>query len=345
MSCEILGKAKTAKDDEFYTRYETVEAELKHYWQQLKGKRVYLNCDDPRFSKFWQYLYDNYHAIGLAGLTATYCSGSAELWQYNGNSLLTDRLRGNGSYDSAECLDLLENSDVVITNPPFSLFNGFMGTAIDSGKDFLIIGNFLATGYSNIFNRIMNGDIKIGFGSGGTKFDRPDGSVKVVNTAWFTTLEVGSKKPFIPLTKPFNVDDYPTYDNYNAINCDKVADIPLDYDGLIGVPITYLLKHNPAQFEILGIAEKKDRYGLKTRKYKQMYVVRGDGLERQKGGFNGNACLFYRGGMDNNKAVLLFNPKGNKQAYLDKTDGREVLLQFKFHRVFIKRITAAAVYR
>ena len=341
MSCEILGKAKSAKDDEFYTRYETVEAELKHYWQQLKGKRVYLNCDDPRFSKFWQYLYDNYHAIGLAGLTASYYSDSAEIWQYNGNSLLTDRLCGNGSYDSDECLDLLDNSDVVITNPPFSLFRSYIDTLIGSGKDFLLIGNFLATGYENIFDRIMSGDIKIGFNNASTKFDRPNGSEKVVNTAWFTTFEVDNLKPFIPLTKTFNADDYPTYDNYDVINCDKVADIPLDYDGLIGVPITYLLKHNPAQFEILGNAEAKDRYGLKTRNYKDMYGVEGGGLEPYKGGSNTNVYLVYRGGMDNNKSVLPFNPKGNKKAYLDKTDGRDVLLQMTFHRVFIKRKQAA----
>lgn len=329
MSSAILGAAKLAKDDEFYTRYETVEAELKHYWQQLKGKRVYLNCDDPRFSKFWQYLYDNYHAIGLAGLTATYFSDSAEIWQYDGNSLLTDRLYGNGSYDSAECLDLLDNSDVVITNPPFSLFRSYIDTLRASGKDFLVLGSFLAPTYVNIFDRIMNGDIKIGFRSDGTKFDRPDGSEKLVKIAWLTTLNVENKKPFIPLTKSFIADDYPVYDNYDAINCDKVADIPLDYDGLIGVPITYLLKHNPAQFDILGIADAKDLYGLKTRYYKDMYqVLDGD-------------FLVYRGGTDNNKALLPFNHKGDKKAYLDKTDGRDVVLQMTFQRVFIQRKQAA----
>lgn len=349
----MLGKAMAAKDDEFYTRYETVEAELKHYWPQLKGKRVYLNCDDPRISNFWRYLYDNYHAIGLESLTATYYGDSAEIWQYDGHSLLTDKLYGDGSYDSDECLEQLNNCDVVITNPPFSLFGDFIDTMIDSGKDFLVIGSSLATGYQNIFDRIMSGDIKIGFSSSGARFDRPDGSVKAVNIAWFTTLDVDNQKPFIPLTKTFNTDDYPTYDNYDAINCDKVADIPLDYDGLIGVPITYLLKHNPAQFDILGISEAKDRYGLKTRNYKDMYQVI-DGLELRKGGSNKCACLLYLGskknnsaalvfrrGMDNNKAALPFNPKGNKKPYLDKTDGREVLLQMMFHRVFIKRKQAA----
>lgn len=341
MSRKILGKAKLVKDDEFYTRYETVEAELKHYWQQLKGKRVYLNCDNPRQSKFWQYLYDNFYAIGLAGLTATYYGDDAKLWQYDGHNLLTDKLYGDGSYDSDECLAILDDSDVVITNPPFSLFRDFIDSLMNSGKDFLIIGNFLSTGYQNIFDLIMNGDIKIGFNSGNANFDRADSSEKAVKIAWFTTFEVDNKKPFISLTKSFNSDDYPVYDNYDAINCDKVKDIPLDYDGLMGVPITYLLKHNPAQFDILGISEAKDRYGLKTRNYKDMYAVKGDGLGLKPGGSNECAALVFRGGMDNNVAVLPFNPKGNKKTYLDKTDGREVLLQMTFHRVFIKRKQAA----
>lgn len=354
MSNPILGTAKSVKDDEFYTRIETVEAELKHYWQQLKGKRVYLNCDNPRISKFWQYLYDNYYAIGLAGLTATYYSDSAELWQYDGTRIIKERLYGDGSYDSNECLAILDNSDVVITNPPFSLFRDFIDTLIDSSKDFLIIGNFLAVGYVSIFDRIINGDIKIGFSSADTKFDRPDGSEKAVKGAWFTTLDIDNQKPFIPLTKTFNADDYPTYDNYDAIEVAKVKDIPLDYDGLMGVPVTYLLKHNPAQFEILGIAEARDRYSLKTRSYKDMYQRIGSDIKPCTVGSNGSAYLLYIGskknssaalvsigGMGNNKAALPFNHKGNKKAYLDKTDGREVLLQMTFQRVFIKRKQAA----
>lgn len=343
MSNPILGTAKSVKDDEFYTRIETIEAELKHYWQQLKGKRVYLNCDNPRISKFWQYLYKHFDAIGLASLTATYYSDSAELWRYDGNRLQIDKLYGDGSYNSNECLAILDDNDLVITNPPFSLFRDFIDTLIDSGKDFLVIGSFISAGLVNIFDRIMNGDIKIGFNSASTKFDRPDGSEKAVNIAWFTTIDVDNQKPFIPLTKTFNADDYPTYDNYDAINCDKVADIPLDYDGLIGVPITYLLKHNPAQFDILGIAETKDRYGLRTRNYKQMYAVKGGGLDLFYIGSKNNSVAFlvYRGSMDNRSAVLPFNSKINKKAYLDKTDGREVLLQMTFHRVFIKRKQAA----
>lgn len=342
MSRKILGKAKDVKDDEFYTRIETVEAELKNYWQQLKGKRVYLNCDNPRISKFWQYLYDNYHAIGLAGLTATYFSDVAEVWRYDGNRLQIDKLYSDGSYNSNECLAILDDNDLVITNPPFSLFNDFIDTMIDSSKDFLIIGNFLSSGYANIFDRIMRGDIKIGFNSASTKFDRPDGSEKAANIAWFTTFDVDNEKPLIPLTKSFNADDYPVYDNYDAINCDKVADIPLDYDGLIGVPITYLLKHNLVQFEILGITDTKDRYGLKTRNHKDMYSVKGDGLERLKRGINCSDCLVYEGSSRlNGSAALPFNPKRNKKAYLDKTDERDVLLQMTFHRVFIKRKQAA----
>lgn len=341
MSADNLLKAKVNKNDEFYTRYETVEGELKHYWPQLAGKHVYCNCDNPRYSQFWQYLYDNYDAIGLSGLTATYHADDAEIWRYDGKRLLTDRLYGDGSYDSNECLAILDACDVVITNPPFSLFINYFDVMQASGKDFLIIGNFLAIGLINIFNLIMNGDIKIGFNSASTKFDLPDGSEKAVNIAWFTTLEVDNEKPFIPLTKTFNSDDYPVYDNYDAINCNKVADIPMDYNGLIGVPLTYLLKHNPSQFEILGIAEQKDRYGLKTRHYKQMYAVKDGILGLKAPGGNKCAALVYRGGIDNSKAVLPFNPKGNKNAYIDKTGGREVMLQLTFNRVFIKRKQAA----
>lgn len=341
MSSTILGAAKLAKDDEFYTRIETVEAELKHYWQQLKGERVYLNCDDPRISKFWQYLYEHFDAIGLASLTATNYGDDAQMWIYDGTRIIKEKLYGDGSYDSNECLAILDNSDLVITNPPFSLFRDFIDALMDSGKDFLVIGSFLATTYVSFFDRIMNGDIKIGFNSASTKFDRPDGSEKAANIAWFTTLDIDNKKPFIPLTKSFSSDDYPTYDNYDAIEVAKVKDIPLDYDGLMGVPITYLLKHNPAQFEILGIADSKDRYGLKTRNYKQMYTAKGDGLEKPTGGINSNTYLVFRGGMDNNVAALPFNPKGNKKAYLDKTDGRDVILQMTFNRVFIKRKQAA----
>ena len=341
MSSDNLCKAKVSKNDEFYTRYETVERELKHYWPQLAGKRVYLNCDNPRYSQFWRYFYDNYDAIGLSGLTATYHADSAEIWQYDGSDLTIAALNGDGSFDSEESLQALSECDVVITNPPFSLFRDFIDVMQASGKDFLIVGNFLAITHINMFDRFMNGDIKIGHSSAPTKFDRPDGSEKAVNIAWFTTLDVDNKKPFIPLTKSFNSDDYPTYDNYDAIEVAKVKDIPLDYDGLIGVPITYLLKHNPAQFDILGIAEANDRYGLKTRNYKDMWEIKDGGLEPRKGGSNSNAYLVYRGGSGNGSAVLPFNPKGNKKVYLDKTGGREVMLQLTFQRVFIKRKQAA----
>lgn len=269
MSNITLIKAAKAKNDEFYTQYADIEKELQYY--NFEDKIVYCNCDHPIQSNFVKYFCDNYHKLKLKGLISTFYSeeGKSFVYRYDGLKESKKGLNGNGSYDSEECLKLLEECDVVVTNPPFSLFREYVKLLMDYNKKFLIIGNMNAITYKEIFPYIKNDQMWWGVSLNGTKcnFVVPENYEgnnvfvengirygKVNNAIWFTNITfINTKQPLI-LTKTYNPTDYPHYDNYEAINVDKVKDIPIDYDGVMGVPITFLSKYNPSQFEILGIA-------------------------------------------------------------------------------------------
>ena len=277
-----LHKAKKAKNDEFYTQLSDIEKELMHYKEHFKGKVVYCNCDDPFLSNFVKYFAYNFHFLGLKKLIAS-CyvsedspSDNAISWEFNGEyrdnnpvleSAIITELDGDGDFRSSECIELLKEADIIVTNPPFSLFREYVAQLIEYEKGFLIIGNQNAITYKEIFPLLKDNEMWLGvntnksnyFGipdsyySSKTVVIDSDGSrrVQVPAISWFTNLEHYVRNEELVLFKKYNEQEYPKYDNYNAINVDRVANIPCDYDGVMGVPITFLNKYNPKQFSIV----------------------------------------------------------------------------------------------
>lgn len=263
-----LRKAAKVKNDEFYTRYEDIENEVMKYRKQFKDKIVYLPCDDPaeKKSEFWSFFVNNFDAFGLKKLIATHFdeNGRAyKIWidsDLNSDGWIDDAdafqedLEGNGDFRSEECVEILKECDIVCTNPPFSLFREFVDLLMTYNKQFLIIGNKNAYAYKNIFTYFKNNAIWTGH-TQPKDFRLEDGSItKKVNglCRWFTNLSNSKRFEELILTKTYNENDYPYLDNYNAINVSKVVNIPKDFDGYMAVPITFMDKYNPNQFEILG---------------------------------------------------------------------------------------------
>lgn len=256
-----LHKAKEAKNDEFYTQIADIEKELKHYKEHFKGKTVFCNCDDPEWSNFWKYFHLNFGLLGLKKLVTTHYDASDPTYKMEyegGNDADTTvgkitPLRQNGDFRSPECIELLNEADIVVTNPPFSLAREYIACLIKQHKGFLIIGDMNWIIYKEVFPLLK--DNRIWFGNCAVKeFIQPDGSVKKFgNKLWFTNLDHKKHHEKLILWKKYSPEDFPKYDNYDAINVDKVSDIPCDYDGVMGVPITFLDKYNPEQFEIIGM--------------------------------------------------------------------------------------------
>ena len=288
-----LTNAKKAKNDEFYTQLTDIEKEMRHYKEFFKGKVVYCNCDDARESNFFKYFSLNFEHLGLKKLIATGYkeNGKGVVLVYegdkNGNRIVDDseiivnELQGNGDFRSAECVEFLKECDVVVTNPPFSLFREYVAQLMEYGKKFLIIGNMNALSNKHIFPYIKNNQIWWGVSLNGTKCsfavpDSYDGSNvfvengvrygRVNNAIWFTNIDNKRRNEILDLYRKYDADAYPKYDNYDAIEVSKVSEIPMDYKGIMGVPITFLGKYNPSQFEILGITNNsiENAYALKT---------------------------------------------------------------------------------
>lgn len=260
MANDNLHKAKKAKNDEFYTLYSDVAKELVHYQQHFKGKIVYCNCDNPEWSAFWRYFHINFDALGLKKLIATYKGTPAYKMEYTGGTdidvtvgLMTP-LKGDGDFRSQDCLDILIESDIVVTNPPFSLFREYVAQLMEYGKKFIIIGSKNAITYKDFFPLLKDNKVWIGYNNV-NDFQQPDGSFKKFgNIGWFTNLDIKKRHEKLVLWKTYTPEEYPKYDNYDVINVNKVAEIPIDYDGVMGVPITFLDNYCEEQFEILGIA-------------------------------------------------------------------------------------------
>jgi hypothetical protein len=231
-----LHKAKREKNDEFYTQLADIEKELLHYKDHFRDKVVYCNCDSPD-SNFVRYFKDNYTELGLKGFYHTW---------YNKET-------GEGSFDSKENIELLEQCDIVVTNPPFSLFREFINLLMIFEKKFIVIGNMGAVGYKDIFKDVKNNKIWLGV----TKpkmFRQPDNTFKTFgNICWFTNLNNKIRSQELILYKEYNEVDYPNYLNFDAIDVDKLTNIPKDYDGIMGCPLTILENFNPNQFEIVGL--------------------------------------------------------------------------------------------
>ena len=265
MKNENLHKAKVAKNDEFYTRLQDIENELRHYRNHFKGKVVYCNCDDARESNFFKYFSLSFEFLGLKKLIATGYKengkGVALVYEgdKNGNRNVDDEeisvteLNGNGDFRSEECIEFLKEADIVVTNPPFSLFREYVAQLMQYGKKFLIIGNKNAITYKEIFPYIKNNELWLGT-TNPNEYFLPNGEItkSVAGLCrWFTNLEHKKRNEELILYKSYNPTEYPKYDNYDAIEVSKVAEIPMDYEGVMGVPISFLDKYCPNQFEII----------------------------------------------------------------------------------------------
>lgn len=263
-----LEKAKQTQNDEFYTRYEDIEAEVMKYRKQFRGKVVYLPCDDPaeKKSEFWSFFVNNFDAFGLKKLIATHYDENGKAYKIwidgdtagdgyidDGDALQED-LIGNGDFRSPECVNILNECDIVCTNPPFSLFRDFVSWIHNAGKQFLIIGRETAFSYQEIFRLFKTKEVWTGFNKV-SKFYQPDGSIKEFgNILWFTNFDIAKKTEDLVMTKTFNTQDYVPFDTYpEAINVNRVDSIPKDYDGIMGVPISFMAKINHNQFEIVGL--------------------------------------------------------------------------------------------
>ena len=255
-----LHKAKDAKNDEFYTQLTDVSKEMMHYKQHFKDKIVLCNCDDPTWSAFWKYFHLNFAELGLKKLISTHYDKTQPTYkmEYTGgddNDIEVGTktpLEGNGDFRNQECLDLLDKADIVVTNPPFSLFREYVAVLMEHEKKFLIIGSLNAVKYSECFPFIMNNQMWLG-NNNVHDFMQPDGSVKKFgNINWYTNLDFAKSHEKIILWKEYNDKEYPKYETYDAIEVSKVTNIPVNYNGIMGVPISFMSKYNPEQFEIVG---------------------------------------------------------------------------------------------
>jgi hypothetical protein len=267
MSNNILNKAFKVKNDEFYTKLTDIEKELMHYKEMFVGKTIYCNCDNPVKSNFVQWFYMRFNILHLKRLivTAYNKDGFGLYWDtdfskvdintiYVNDCIENDvrYLSGNGDFKSDECIELLKQADIVVTNPPFSLFREFVKVLMDNNKDFVILGNMNAIAWKEVFPYIKNNKIGLGFTNGGKSFVIPNGEEKKFgNIFWYTTLPIEKHNEELVLFRKYTPELYPKYDNYDAINVDKACDIPVDYDGAMGVPISFLNKYNPNQFDII----------------------------------------------------------------------------------------------
>lgn len=304
-----LGRAKDAKQDEFYTQLADIENELRHYRPHFKGKTVLCNCDDPYESNFFKYFALNFNKLKLKKLIATCYSGSpitgtqlslfgdetedgrrtpykavvttvhdttgeggidmldvAELFRTGENTI--ERLHSDGDFRSPECLELLDESDIVVTNPPFSLFREYLTTLIDHNKQILIIGSENAITYKEVFRLLQEDKVWLGYNNGDMAFQVPDDYEpratrywqdetgqkwrSMGNICWYTNLDIKKRHEEMILVKRCKPESYPKYENYDAIEVSKLADIPCDYRGIMGVPITFMDRYSPDQFVILG---------------------------------------------------------------------------------------------
>ena len=291
-----MHRAKRAKNDEFYTQLSDIENELRHYKDHFRNKVVYCNCDDSKVSNFFKYFFLNFKFLGLKKLITT-CYKNQNFDSFsqhkaeksvgliyagresntpNEQDIEVFHLKGDGDFRSRECVELLKQSDIVVTNPPFSLFRKYVASLMEHEKKFIIIGSMNAITYKEIFPLIKENRVWLGITPKGQDmlFDVPEGYAleltatkkegsayklsegvvkgRLGNAAWFTNLDHAKRHEKLILYKRYSSEEYPAYDNYDAIEVSKTKDIPMDYDGAMGVPVTFLDKHNPDQFEIIG---------------------------------------------------------------------------------------------
>jgi len=387
MSKKLFDEAKRNKADEFYTQLPDIEAEMRHYKEQLRGKVIFCNCDDPFESNFFKYFAMNFNFLGLKKLIATSYSDSpiayeqlsmfdvknldvettdiklpykieiTEVKDENADGavdlsdveyLLKNRknvltlLDGDGDFRSAECIDLLKEADIVVTNPPFSLFREYVAQLVEYAKKFIIIGNTNALTYKEVFKLIKEDKLRTGYTNFnvGMYFYVPDHwdnyhkiedgrkMVRVSTSCWFTNLYVKKQKEFIALYKKYIPEEYPHYDNYDAIEVSKVAEIPYDYDGAMGVPITFLDKFNPEQFEVLGWTRGTDEFeAIPTKRYINAKQIKANGVESNGGKVNTGPTILLK-----QKPTDTFYTATNADGYLVQPYMRIIIRSKKTER-------------
>ena len=319
MANSDLKKAKKEKNDEFYTQLQDIVDEIAQhsdYVKQFEGKTVLMNCDDPEWSSFVEFFRKFFKKLKLKKIIATHYnsdgSPSYKLEWYGEKihgdtvNMIKTPLKGNGDFRSEECIELLKEADILCSNPPFSLFRAYIELVMKYNKKFLVIGNMNAITYKEVFPLIKENKLWAGYGFNMSMiyktpypntlesnrkyvishgYNPDEGYVKVPAICWFTNLDIDKRHEPLILTKNYkgNEDRYPKYDNYDAINCDKVADIPKDYFGIVGVPISYLDKYVPSQFSIIGIGNSRDNFSP-NKTYINAIKHKKDGTE-----VNGNA--------------------------------------------------------
>lgn len=344
---EKLALAKKNKKDEFYTQLTDIEKELNHYKEHFKNKVVFCNCDDPKESNFFKYFALNFKYLQLKKLVATHYNEGGKSYKLeivedinkdgriNLDDAITTPLKGNGDFRSEECIKILEESDIVVTNPPFSLFREYIAQLIEYNKKFVVIGHQNAISYKEIFQLIKENKIWLGYGFKGSaghfinKFyedyasasDRKEGMIRVSGVHWFTNLEIKKRHEDLILYKKYNEEIYPKYDNFDAINIDVTKEIPMDYNGYMGVPITFMDKYNPDQFEIiaLGIVGSID-----FTCNKKMEIINKQGELTGKYTFNAKGTLYKK-----------YNPKIDKTPSFKDCETGE-LYKSIYARIIIK---------
>ena len=377
-----LSKAKSAKQDEFYTQLVDIENELRHYRTEFRGKIVLCNCDDPYESNFFRYFALNFNALGLKKLIATSYAKSSIVGGYlppidmaglkpegrepyaieisevpdangdgaidladveylllhNGNTSRT--LKGDGKYEagdfrSAECLEYLTQADVVVTNPPFSLFREFIRLLAEHQKSFVILGNQNSVTTKEIFDLIYRGRMWLGNNNGDMAFRVPDNYPprktrfwvdedgqkwrSFGTMCWLTNLDIAKRHEELPLYKDYSKNNYPPYDNYDAIEVSSYKSIPKEFKGVMGVPLGFLAKHNPDQFEIIGIT--KTWFGLASKKYPAQKQI----------STNGNVTEVSK--LNDGAVIKLDQPPPGRTYY---KIGRDVFIQ-TYPRILIRR--------
>lgn len=279
--------SRADKQDEFYTSLEMIENELKHYRDYFQDKVVFCNCDDPEKSNFWQYFQRNFYMLGLKKLISTHFETDRQSYKMEITrqddkigqlSFLPDYvqtpLEQNGDFRSPECESILEEADIVVTNPPFSLFRDYVAQLMQYKKDFLIIGRETAITYKEVLPLVMENRLWLGYNDGHFWFQVPDdyeekktdfkiddNGIKwrrMGNICWFTNIDIAKRHENMTLFRKYTPSEYPKYDHYDAIEVGRKADIPVDYNGVMGVPVTFMTQYNPEQFEILGDSRYHD---------------------------------------------------------------------------------------
>jgi adenine-specific methyltransferase EcoRI-like protein len=357
-----LHAAKATKQDEYYTQLSDIEKELRHYTKHFKNKTVLCNCDDPKVSNFFHYFSHNFEKLELKKLITTcYKNCDADLFsqrtdergiylEYNGDrndnrvpdpdEIGIHKLKGDGDFRSEECVKLLEQADIVVTNPPFSLFREYVAQLMKYKKKFVILGNQNAITYTDIFTLIRENKVWLGVNNGGTKwfevnadYDIKTKSRKKVENGrkffsmgsvnWYTNLDIAKRHEELITFEKYDPRKYPRYDNYDAIEVATYKAIPIDYDGAMGVPITFLDKYNPQQFEILGWTRGVDEFDAHpTKRYVNAKQVKPDGTKSN-------------GGKVNTGPTLLLKKKPSSTHYIaENADG---YLEQLYMRIVIKR--------